>query len=64
MYPASTTKISEIFMAELREKHRVDDAFLLVNGSHGSNPPVTLTARDSATKHTRNATASNVSFEK
>jgi len=33
LYPTRTTAISQMFMAELRQKHRVDDALFLVDGA-------------------------------
>lgn len=64
LYSTRNTAVSSMFMAELREKHSVDDALVLVDGGRGSRLPVTTTGYDSATKHTGIATASNVYSER
>lgn len=64
LFPASTTALFEPFMTEGREKKRVGDALFVVDGAPGSKRPVPSMDRDSATKPTGIATASNISSEK
>ena len=64
LFPTGTQALTEMFLSELREKHRVDDALFLVDSRPGCRQPVTVTDSDSGIKSTRIGTASNASSER
>ena len=59
--PTTNNAFARSFFAELREKHDVDDAVFLIDGSHSLKEFVTDTASISDTNAMEIGTASNVS---
>jgi putative transposase len=62
--PTRTNALAEVFFAELRQKHDVDDAVFLVDNAIHYKKPAVDTASISGTNATEIATVSNMSFVK
>ena len=61
--PTTNRVIAHAFFAELREKHHVDDAVFLIDGSHSLKDAVVATASISDMNVMEIGIVSNVSFE-
>jgi hypothetical protein len=62
LYPTRMQALTEMFLAELRRKHQVDDAIFSLTERRGCKLPVTVTAFDSIMLHIGIGIASNASF--
>ena len=62
--PTTNKGIAHAFFAELREKHDVDDAVFLIDGSHSLKDACRRHSLDFRYENTETGIASNVSFER